>query len=291
MKEPTLMQQNRVKVAEIDCRRRLRPISEAGVESLIASIHETGVMKDAIHVRKKKDGSFVLIAGGHRLEAAKRLGWEEIEAKVWTDVTDDWAAIMEIDDNLAGAEMNALDTAVFLATRKTVYERLHPEAKAATGAALAAKRWDAAELNSVASFAAATAEKFNMTDRQVRKIVAAGARLGPDEVAKLRRAPHRVTLKDLIEISKIGAPTERYDVVRLLSEGTAKSAADARKALKPEAEDGAKDPVDEAFKALSKAWSRAPMAAKKRFLLEHTQEVWDASNRGAPLHKWQEATE
>ena len=268
MKEPTLMQQNRVKVAEIDCRRRLRPISEAGVESLIASIHETGVMKDAIHVRKKKDGSLVLIAGGHRLEAAKRLGWEEIEAKIWTDVTDDWAAIMEIDDNLAGAEMNALDTAVFLATRKTVYERLHPEAKAATGATLAAKRWDAAELNSVASFAAATAEKFNMTDRQVRKIVAAGARLGPDEVAKLRHAPRRVTLKDLIEISKIGAPTERYDVVRLLSEGTAKSAADARRSLKPEAEGTAKDPVDEAFKALLSAWQRAPMAAKRRFVVD-----------------------
>lgn len=262
MKEPTLMQQNRVKVAEIDCRRRLRPISEAGVESLIASIHETGVMKDAIHVRKKKDGSFVLIAGGHRLEAAKQLGWEEIEAKVWTDVTDDWAAIMEIDDNLAGAEMNALDTAVFLATRKTVYERLHPETKAGVAGGLA-RQGSATELS---SFADATAEKFDMTPRQVQKIVAAGARLGPDEVAKLRRAPRRVTLKDLIEISKIGAPTERYDVVRLLSEGTAKSAADARRALKPEAEGTAKDPVDEAFKALLSAWQRAPMAAKRRFV-------------------------
>ena len=265
MKEPTLMQQNRVKVAEIDCRRRLRPISEAGVESLIASIHETGVMKDAIHVRKKKDGSFVLIAGGHRLEAAKRLGWEEIEAKVWTDVTDDWAAIMEIDDNLAGAEMNALDTAVFLATRKQVYERLHPETK--RGIAGAAARWDATEPSSVA-FVKATADKFGMTERQVFKIVAAGARLGADEVAKLRHAPRPITLKDLTEISKIGAPTERYDVVRLLSEGTAKSAADARRSLKPEAEGTAKDPIDEAFKALLSAWQRAPMAAKRRFVAD-----------------------
>lgn len=263
MKEPTLMQQNRVKVAEIDCRRRLRPISEAGVESLIASIHETGVMKDAIHVRKKKDGSLVLIAGGHRLEAAKRLGWEEIEAKVWTDVTDDWAAIMEIDDNLAGAEMNALDTAVFLATRKSVYERLHPETK--RGVAGAAARWDATEPSSVA-FVKATADKFGMSERQVFKIVAAGIRLGADEVAKLRHAPRPITLKDLTEIGKIGAPTERYDVVRLLSEGTAKSAADARRSLKPEAEGTAKDPIDEAFKALLSAWQRAPMAAKRRFV-------------------------
>lgn len=264
MKQPTLMQQNRLKVAEIDCRRRLRPISEAGVESLIASIHETGVMKDAIHVRKKKDGSFVLIAGGHRLEAAKRLGWEEIEAKVWTDVTDDWAAIMEIDDNLAGAEMNALDTAVFLATRKQVYERLHPETKAGVAGGLARQ----GSATDIVSFAAATADKFGVSTRHVERMVAAGARLGADEVAKLRRAPRPITLKDLTEISKIGAPTERYDVVRLLSEGTAKSAADARRALKPEAEGAVKDPVDEAFKALLSAWQRAPMVAKRRFVAD-----------------------
>ena len=39
-----------------------------------ASIAETGVMKDAIHLRRKKAGVLSLIAGGHRLEAAKRLG-------------------------------------------------------------------------------------------------------------------------------------------------------------------------------------------------------------------------
>ncbi|MCU9850381.1 ParB N-terminal domain-containing protein [Defluviimonas sp. WL0024] len=124
MKKPTLMQITSVAVAEVDARRRLRPVSEAGVESLLASIAETQVMKDAIHVRKLKDGKLVLIAGAHRLEAAKRLGWEEIEAKVWTDVTDDWAQLMEIDDNLAGAEMNALDTAVFLAERQRLGWRL-----------------------------------------------------------------------------------------------------------------------------------------------------------------------
>ncbi|MEH7827089.1 ParB/RepB/Spo0J family partition protein [Gemmobacter denitrificans] len=193
VKQPTLMQQTRVKVAEIDCRRRLRPISEAGVDSLIASIRETGVMKDAIHLRKKKDGSLVLIAGGHRLEAARRLGWEEIEAKIWTDVTDDWAAIMEIDDNLAGAEMNPLDTAVFLATRKQVYERLHPESKQMAGAALAAKRWSV-DASDIVSFASATAEKFGVSKRHVERMVAAGTRLGPDEVAQLRAAPRQVPL-------------------------------------------------------------------------------------------------
>lgn len=264
MKSPTLMQQNRVRIADIVIGSRLRPVSAAGVDSLIASINETGVMKDAIHLRKKKDGSLHLLAGAHRTEAARCLGWDEIEAKIWTDVTDDWARLIEIDDNLAGAEMNALDTAVFLATRKAVYERLHPEAKAAIGATLAAKRWDAADMMSVASFAASTAEKFGMTDRHVRRLIAAGCKLGPDEVAKLRAAPRQVSLKDLTEISKIQQPTDRYDVVRLLSEGSAKSAAEAARSLKPDSA-APVDANEAAFRALMAAWKRAPAAVRHRF--------------------------
>ena len=186
MAEPRLMKIDRVKVGEVLVTARLRPVSEAGVESLLASIAEIGVMKDAIHVRQKKGGQLVLIAGGHRLEAARRLGWEEIEAKVWADVTDDWARLMEIDDNIAGAELNPLDTALFLAERKRVYERLHPETKAKVGAELVACRWNTADTMSVASFAAATAEKFVMTDRHVRRLIAAGSRLDPRDVQLLR---------------------------------------------------------------------------------------------------------
>jgi len=275
VKQPTLMQQSSVKVAEIDARHRLRPVSEAGVQSLIASVTETGVMKDAIHVRRKKDGSLVLIAGAHRLEMARQLGWEEIEAKVWTDVTDDWSRLMEIDDNLAGAEMNALDTAVFLATRKEVYERLHPEAKAKTGAALAAARWNAADTMSVASFAAATAEKFGLTDRHVRRMISAGSSLHPDQVRALRQAPKPITLKDLTEIAKITQPTDRYAVVDRLAAGRAKSAADALRSLRAEAAGDApvKDPVEEQFLALMKVWTRTGAAARRRLVAAAEDDV------------------
>lgn len=272
MKTPTLMQAGRVRVADVIERDRLRPVSEAGVQSLIASIEAVGVMKDPIHVRKRKDGQLQLIAGGHRLEAARRLGWDEIEARVWTDVTDDWARLMEIDDNLAGAEMNALDTAVFLATRKELYERMNPQTRRGVAGALG--RWDATEPSSVA-FATATAEKFGLTERQVRKIVAAGAALGPGEVAQLRSAPKAVTLKDLSEIAKIGGAAERYSVVGMLAEGMSKSAADARRTLRLQ-RDGApapRDPADVGFLAISAAWSRASRAARRRFVDELRAEL------------------
>lgn len=295
MKSPTLLKTDRVLVAAIVVEGRLRPVTEAGVESLIASIRETGVMKDAIHVRKKKGGALVLMAGAHRLEAARRLGWEQVEAKVWADVTDDWARLIEVDDNLAGAEMNALDTALFLAERKRVYEKLHPETVQKVGAALVAARWHTADIMSVVSFAAATAEKFGVTDRHVRRLVAIGAALSRDEVRWLRAAKAAVTLADLQTLAKLDDEHERKQVCIALSNGAAPSAAAVLRAHRAPgsgaAEAAAKDPVEAAFKALSQAWGRAPMAAKKRFLFERAAEVWDAQNRGARLDNWREAEE
>lgn len=282
MKSPTLQMTGLVPVAEIQDLNRLRPVSEAGVEALKASIAETGVMKDAIHVRRKKGGVLVLIAGAHRLEAARQLGWTEIEAKVWVDVTDDWSRLMEIDDNLAGAEMGPLDTAVFLAARKAVYERLHPETKRGLAGALA--RHSATDIMSVASFAATTAEKFGLSDRHVRRLVEIGTSLSRDELRWLRASKAPIRLTDLQALARIGDDRERSQVCILLSNG-AKSAADAWRSHRLEADGAApvKDPVEEAFTALSKAWARAPMAAKKRFLMQHRSEVWEAQNKGEPL--------
>jgi ParB family transcriptional regulator, chromosome partitioning protein len=268
---PTL---TRLQLADVRATQRMRPVSTAGVNSILASVAEIGQIKDPIHVRRKKDG-FVLLAGGHRLAAYEALGISETDVWLWSGITDDVARLIEIDDNLAGAEMNALDTAVFLAERKRVYERIHPEAKAVAGAALAEKRWNAADIVSVASFAKSTAEKFGMSERHVRRLIEAGEKLGVDS-ARLRQSPKPVTLKDLIEISKIGEVTERYAVIDALREGRAKSAAEARRTwtAKSNGEEArTKDPVEEAFEALSKAWSRAPMAAKRRFVDQFSDEI------------------
>lgn len=271
MSKATLMQMDRVVIADVKTDNRLRPIVEAGVDSLIASINETGVMKDAIHVRKKHDGTLHLIAGGHRIEAAKRLGWNDIEAKVWTNVTDDWALLMEIDDNLAGAEMNALDTAVFLATRKAVYERLHPETKAGVAGGLARQ----GSANDTLSFAEASAEKFNVSRRKIERIIAAGSKLAPQEIEQLRSAPRQVSMSDLTEISKIGETTERSDVVTRLAAGTAKSATDARKQINAKPGDALISDADKKLRALQDAFARAPMSARRAFVADNADVLRD----------------
>ena len=70
-------------------------------------------------------GLFALVAGAHRLEAARRLGWAHIEALI-VEGTPDEVRLIEIDENLARAELTVLDRARFLATRKRIYLRLNP---------------------------------------------------------------------------------------------------------------------------------------------------------------------
>lgn len=260
-----------VRLADVKADQRLRPISAAGVQAILASVAEIGRIKDPIHVRRDKKG-LTLLAGGHRLAAYAEIGTLEVEAWVWSGITNDQARLIEIDDNLAGAEMCPLDTAVFLAERKRVYERLHPETVRGVAGALA--RHSATDIMSVASFAATTAEKFGLSDRHVRRLVEIGTALSRDELRWLRASKAPIRLTDLQALAKIGDGKDRSQVCIRLSNG-AKSAADAWRSHRAERGDEApvKDPVEEAYLALSKAWARAPMEAKRRFVRAQFEEL------------------
>lgn len=271
MNVPTLIvSKTSLPLAEISTGHRLRPVSAAGVATIVASLRELGQLANAIVVRQVRRGGvlvYELLDGAHRLAAAEELGWAEVPVRVF-ECSDDAARLMEIDGNLAGAELNPLDTAVFLATRKAVYEKLHPEAKAGVAGAL--KRWT--DANDIVSFAQTTAEKFGLSKRHVERMVAAGSRLGPDEIAKLRAAPKAVTLKDLLVIAKIGPATDRYAVVDMLANGRAKSAADAMRRAADPARPPV-DPVEAEYLVIKKAWSRARKIAKRRFVADLAAEL------------------
>ncbi|AZV77914.1 chromosome partitioning protein ParB [Parasedimentitalea marina] len=279
MRPPRLIEVTEIPLDDIDTSNRLRPVSETAVKSLTHSIETQGLMSE-IQVRKvKKTGKLRLIAGGHRMAAFRALGRDVIPAKVW-DCTDDWADLAEIDDNLAHAELNTLDLAVFLARRKEVYERAYPETKAATGADLVAKRWDTADNMSVVSFVTATADKMGVDERTVRRLVAAGRSLGPREIQELRDAPKRVSLSDLQEIAKCGTTTDRYDICRALGDGTAKSAKEVL-ARKKSPGTAVKDPVEAARRKLNDAYSRAPKEARRRFAEDHRDELLELLGKDA----------
>jgi ParB/RepB/Spo0J family partition protein len=107
---------------------RRRQLQADKVDALVASIRENGLLQP-ITIRPNPGAGFWLVAGRHRLEAAKKLGWKHIPAIIHKSMDDDHAILTEIDENLARAELSPAECAGATAKRKEVYERLHPQTK------------------------------------------------------------------------------------------------------------------------------------------------------------------
>jgi ParB-like chromosome segregation protein Spo0J len=98
----------------IEAHSRLRPVEDASVDRLAASIESIG-MQTPISVRYfserptgmpgDTDDALVLMAGAHRLAAAKKLGWQKIECFVHYDSADIDAQLWEIAENLHRADL------------------------------------------------------------------------------------------------------------------------------------------------------------------------------------------
>lgn len=85
---------------------RHRPVDADAVKVLAASIESLG-LRTPITIRSPSDSECYLVAGRHRLEAAKLLGWEKIECFV-LDCSEDEAEMWEISENLHRAELTVV---------------------------------------------------------------------------------------------------------------------------------------------------------------------------------------
>ena len=114
----------RININEIKVNSNRRKASKDDIQRIADSIAEVGMM-NPITV----DADHNLIAGLHRLEAAKLLGWSEIECNV-CELDELHAELAEIDENYIRANLTPLETSQLLFRRKEIYETLHPETKA-----------------------------------------------------------------------------------------------------------------------------------------------------------------
>jgi ParB-like chromosome segregation protein Spo0J len=98
--------------------RRLRDIDVSRVDDLVLSMRQIGlqtplsirIVRNMVIDGEEENAVPVLIAGAHRLEAAKRLGWDTIACNV-LNADDREAKIWEIVENLHRAELTPLDRA------------------------------------------------------------------------------------------------------------------------------------------------------------------------------------
>lgn len=282
MREPKLLKVADVAIAEIEIGDRKRPVSAAGVASISQSIRETGVMKDEIIVRKVRHqgDKLRLIAGGHRLEAARSMGWETIPAKIY-DCSDDWAELMEIDDNLSSVDLSALELSVFLADRKKVHLRAFPES--ARGGDRKSADFRENQTDTV-SFCSTIAEKRGMSERNVRRYVEIGEHLTPDAARIL--AGSSIGFKDLMALSKISAERQT-EVASVYIGSKAKSIEEVDRAARGEPPKLKPAPEDGHYLKMMDAFDRAPMAARRRFLNQLWNEHRDLMASEAEAAGWE----
>jgi hypothetical protein len=110
-----------------------RPTVPETVNAMAKSLSDVGLINPITVVAAKVydnsifvDG-FRVVAGNHRVAAARALGWEEIEAFVIADDDRLENELREIDENLCRAELTPAQRAYAIKRRKEIWEARNPE--------------------------------------------------------------------------------------------------------------------------------------------------------------------
>ena len=179
----------KVAVALIDVVDRLRGAAPEQVANLATSMAEVGLLSPiTVHAREIVRGGiaapgFGLVAGLHRLEAARSLGWLEIDAHV-VDLPDLRRQLAECDENLCGTKLTPSDRALFTRRRKEIYEALHPETRNGSSGA---GRPKVRQLGEAADrFTADTAARTGRSERDVQRDATRGERIPAPLLAEVR---------------------------------------------------------------------------------------------------------
>lgn len=253
---------------------RLRLPDPDAVGAIALSMDERGLMHPITVAAPKKGERFRLIAGLHRLTAARQLGWSEIAASVFAGKALE-ARLLEIDENLFHRPLSPLDRAAHLAERQRIYHELYPETR--PGAAGATARWHATDK---LSFASEAAEKLGVSERDVQRSIARYTRIAPDVRAQIALTWIADKGTELDALARLEPAQQRKAVTALLNRDAAsvRQAVAAMSGARP----AAPAPDEAEYDRLMEAWRRAGARAKERFLAElERQRVISASQRAA----------
>lgn len=237
-----------------------RKVDAATVQTLKESMAAIGLLSPIVVTHAiRNDGpskvdTYCIVAGRHRVEAARSLGWTEIDAVV-VDMDAQHAELCEIDENLARAELSPSQRAQAHARR----EELMMELGLARPRGRPGKDADSASL----SYADQTAASLGVSKRTVQQDLARGKKIDPEVLSQVEN-----TRLDTGATLDVLAATPR--------EMQATKLAELRKPIRP-APDPLNDPEahEKQLAALMSAWNRAAGVVREEFLLRIDQPIFD----------------
>lgn len=159
-------------VADILIGNRMRQVNMTKALELAESITTIGLLEPLVVQQNR-----TLVAGRHRLEALRLLGWPLAPVRVVL-LSDLDAELAEIDENLIRNELTVLDRGVHLARRKEIYEALHPETRHGASGGWHNNKGASLE-NEKISFSSDAAAKLGVSARSVQHEVSIGQKIIP----------------------------------------------------------------------------------------------------------------
>lgn len=198
-----------MKISEIKINPGRHDTQQRNVEELARSIAAVGLMNP---ITVTQDNT--LIAGLHRLEAVKLLGWTEIECVV-SEADGLQAELAEIDENFVRAGLSHRELGDLLLRRKELYEAIHPETRQGQRNGQTAKNANFSLLETK-SFAQDTADKLGVSKRTVEQLVQTARDLTPEAKKTIRDAGDKITKGAALKISRL-PPDQQEEAAAVLT--------------------------------------------------------------------------
>jgi len=221
-----------IKIKDVVIKNRIRKrVNRAHIQELAESIADVGLLNPISITKNNK-----LIAGFHRIKACETLGWEEVPCIIVNSDNSIDLQILEIDENLMGPKLTALEEAEHLALRKKLYEEKFPDTKKgayskqanrdSSGKILPKTINDKLSLIDKPSFTEDTSSKTNKSKRTIERGIQIANNIDPEvkeEIWDTKLEDHKT---DLLKISKL-VPEKQKKVVEKIKKKEAKRVRDA----------------------------------------------------------------
>ena len=198
-----------MKISDVKINPGRRDTQQRNVEELARSISAVGLMNP---ITVTQDNT--LIAGLHRLEAVKLLGWTEIECVV-SEADGLQAELAEIDENFVRAGLSHRELGDLLLRRKELYEAIHPETRQGQRNGQTVKN-DNLTVLGAKPFSEDTADKLGISKRTVERLVQTAANLTPEAKKTIRDAGDKITKGDALKISRL-PPDQQAEAAAVLT--------------------------------------------------------------------------
>lgn len=210
----------RIPITEIKIIPGRREAVPSHIAELAKSIADVGLL-NPITINEDR----TLIAGLHRLEAAKLLNWTEIDCTI-CDIDSTRAELAEIDENVIRQPLSDMELNRALTRRKELYEALHPETIARNRPGHVSNHQGSSDKLSpesrVKSFVEDTAEKLGVSTRTVERHLYLAEHLTPKVSEILKKMDKQPSRCELMKLARL-EPGQQEECAALFMSGEIKS--------------------------------------------------------------------